>query len=130
MKEPINENLSELLSQAISEYAILGGKPLVKKVAKHLATTSHCEVLNISNNISFQDICNILYSWGKILKIQDNIVLALVGSGMCNMNPTVIAVQFDNTHINSVAIAKEGLIKQKSALKALQTLKELLHIYS
>jgi len=56
---------------------------------------------------------------------------ALVGSGFGNMNPTIICIEFipsddKNTTLYLSATAKEGLIKQKSAEKAVKNLKILL----
>lgn len=56
---------------------------------------------------------------------------AVIGSGFGQMNPTIICLEFipDNatsTTIYISASAKEGLIKQKSAQKAVLCLKELL----
>ena len=56
---------------------------------------------------------------------------ALVGSGFWNMNPTIVCLEVvpadnGNTDVHIAAMAKEGLINQNSAEKAVKTLRELL----
>ena len=58
-------------------------------------------------------------------------VAALVGSGFFAMNPTIICLEFAPTETTATtvhlsALAKEGLINQKSAEKAVNQLKGLL----
>ena len=58
---------------------------------------------------------------------------ALVGSGFCRMNPTVVCLEFatlddGTTVVHMAAQAKEGLINQKSAQKAVKNIRELLQV--
>ena len=58
---------------------------------------------------------------------------ALVGSGFGGMNPTVVCLEFipiddGNTNVHIAAKAKEGLINQKSAEKAVKNIRKLLHM--
>lgn len=59
------------------------------------------------------------------------IVSACVGSGCWNLNPAVLCVEFlvqsdNSTLLNITGYAKEGLIKQKTAIKAIEGLKHSL----
>ena len=56
---------------------------------------------------------------------------ALVGSGFGKLNPTVVCLEFaamndGTTTVHMAAQAKEGLINQKSAQKAVKNIRELL----
>lgn len=43
----------------------------------------------------------------------------MIGSGFWNLNPTIIVLQIINDEVHISAAAKEGLIKQHSAKKAI-----------
>lgn len=61
------------------------------------------------------------------------VVLACCGSGYANMNPAIVCVEFvqidnEQTDLYISAYAKEGLIKQKTAIKAIKKLKSIINI--
>ena len=51
---------------------------------------------------------------------EDNHTIYVVGSGGWNMNPAVVELYFHDTHVEITAWAKEGLIKQHTAEKAIR----------
>ena len=58
-------------------------------------------------------------------------ISAIVGSGNMNLNPTIVHVQVvesspSTTNVSLRALAKEGLIKQHSAARAVERIRELL----
>lgn len=61
---------------------------------------------------------------------EDAYIVAKIGSGFMNLNPTVICVDFNNLEnenkICIAAYAKEGLIKQNSSQKAFDMVKQQL----
>jgi len=72
---------------------------------------------NITNEFSFEN--------------PDDKISAIVGSGNKNLNPTIVHIVFlksteDSTNISIRAIAKEGMVKQDSAVKAAQRIENLL----
>lgn len=80
-----------------------------------------------------QDVYEILAGMGEIIETSDEPlgIAAVVGSGFLNMNPTIVTATFEPeddaaTAIHLSAVAKEGLIKQKSAQKAVDRLIETL----
>ena len=50
---------------------------------------------------------------------------ALVGSGHLNMNPTVIRVKIEGHTISIRGVAKEGLVKQHSARRAVERFEQI-----
>jgi hypothetical protein len=57
-------------------------------------------------------------------------ISAIVGSGHMNLNPTIVHVQIDSSEGATVltirALAKEGLVKQESAQRAIERIETLL----
>ena len=115
------ENQDQLLAQALADFDILGKGKGIKAVAKRLPTISYQKTITISKE-------NILEYYEKILKKQGNILkydednqrlIAMVGSGFWNLNPTIIVLQIINGEVHISAAAKEGFIKLHSAKKAI-----------
>lgn len=52
---------------------------------------------------------------------EENYMICIVGSGVWSMNPAVVELSFGDTHMEITAWAKEGIIKQHTAEKAIQT---------
>jgi hypothetical protein len=74
-----------------------------------------------------------LSSSGKILDDFDNesntpALTSMQKSGFMNLNPVLVSIHFtpteSGTELHIQAYAKEGLIKQNSAMKCIATLKE------
>lgn len=62
---------------------------------------------------------------------QAGTISAIVGSGQMNLNPTVVHVSLnelskDSCRVSIRGLAKEGLIKQQSAIKAVERIQQLL----
>ena len=71
-----------------------------------------------------------LYScaWEKMQEVvaaqvhnEENYRICIVGSGVWSMNPAVVELSFGDTYMEITAWAKEGIIKQHTAEKAIQT---------
>lgn len=58
---------------------------------------------------------------GAQVHTEENYILLVVGSGVWSMNPAVVELLFCDTQVEIIAWAKEGLIKQHTAEKAIQT---------
>ncbi len=57
---------------------------------------------------------------------EENRLLLVGGSGYLHMNPAVVELLFSDTEVTMTAWAKEGLISQKTAKKALSACAEIL----
>ena len=110
-----------------------GAEWLSKKLA-----TSECSdtvICGAGLNNAVANARVILTNLGKMIdtKIESDVpfLAAVIGSGFLNTNPAVVCLEFvsvDDTTTQVVisATAKEGLIKQKTAEKAVARLKKLL----
>ena len=100
--------------------------------------TKSCQVA-VKSSFSRSDCIILLreafHSWGHVvrddLESLEPVILALVGSGVCNMNPTVLEASLghsDNgeTEVLLTAHAKEGLIRQRTAEKAIARYRPIL----
>jgi len=61
-----------------------------------------------------------LQSRGKLLEETEQRLLVMTGSGMKHMNPTVVELMLTDGTLQITAWAKEGMIPQRSAEKAVQ----------
>ena len=66
-------------------------------------------------------------AWEKMQEVaaaqvynEENYMICIVGSGVWNMNPALVELHFHDTHMEITAWAKEGIIKQHTAEKAIQ----------
>lgn len=81
-------------------------------------------------------VSEILSSVGRLTdefasETPEDCLSAIVGSGQMNLNPTIVHVHVvessgDTTLLSMRALAKEGLVKQQSAQRALERIKILL----
>ena len=73
-------------------------------------------------NISFSDVRDCLIGNGRILEedFEKQIYVIAIEAGIANMNTAIIAIQrIDSNKLSILGYAKEGLIKQHTAEKAI-----------
>ncbi len=108
-----------------------GGRLGAEWAAKRLKSERYDRsiVYTVDIDTACQDVYEILSGMGEIIETSDEPLglAAVVGSGFLNMNPTIVTATFEPeddeaTAIHLSAVAKEGLIKQKSARKAVDRL--------
>ncbi len=115
----------------------VAGRLGAKHGARFLKSMSYNSKLEYPQNIqsSMEKIASILVNTGKLINTSELLatphLTAVVGSGALNMNPTIVCVEFipiqpNSTSINIFGTAKEGLIKQRSAEKAVKRIVGLL----
>ena len=121
------EKINNLLHNIISNYAeILGVKSsLITKVLSKLPTENNYIKID---NVNFPHICQTLDNIGNLIQLDEEsqICAAIVQSGFANMNPAVVVAMIDNNTLYLASYAKEGLIKQHTAEKALKMIGEIL----
>ncbi len=118
-----------------------GGKSGATRAAKKLKTFDFKDKIEYNYPItdaisnSYNIVAN-LPNLIEIIEVDANTDIpylsAVVGSGFGQMNPTIICLEYvsgnaASTTISISASAKEGLIKQKSAQKAVLCIKEMLN---
>lgn len=98
-----------------------------KKVAKRLKKEFY-SVEFTNENITLKKAHDKIVKIGKIVEENDEegFYLITVGSGFLNMNPAIVIVKLTDKKIKIVGYAKEGLIKQNTAKKAVDRIAKLL----
>ncbi len=123
-----NYDLENLLIESICRHQILGNGVSIAAVAKKLPTMSFYGSVGFACENSFAICKSALQSYGTIVDsdISNQILVGIVGSGIANMNPSVIVIKCEDGIIHIAGAAKEGLIKQRTAEKAVKHFIEIL----
>ena len=120
------EQMDQLLVKAVKKYE-LGVTP---KILEKVPQKSEFEELEIED-ISFLIVRDNLIALGKILDENENkkMFTACINSGVANSNPCILVVLTAKNRVYIGAFAREGLINQHSAHKAIQKLSTELKKY-
>lgn len=124
--EDINTILVNELGKLGADASMVGGSLGAGFVAKQLPAESYQEIIEPS--LTNVEIINLLRQYfdnqdPQSLEIKGSNALVfkkLTGSGFMNMNPTLLIAIAQETTVYAVAYAKEGMIKQHSAQKAVK----------
>lgn len=103
-------------------YAPAFGRGITKKVAQKLASSSIERVIqNIGGDV-YTLAKAALCKCGTILEENgaDKIISGIISAGFANMNPTFVVLWIECDTIHIKASAKEGLIKQHTAERAVK----------
>lgn len=115
------ESMNKILGEALSQYGNYLG---VKKVTSKLPTVAfHQTVQGISlaeMEARIGKIAGLLYK-----DETDGKIIAIVRAGVANMNPAIVVIMADGEAVHLAAYAKEGLIKQHTAEKAVRRILEV-----
>ena len=114
------KEINDVLLEAVSKFGKLIGLSSVKLTAKQLKTCSARKDFNSKAKDPFFDAKNALISSGKVLEDEKE-KTGIVYAGAANLNPAVVSVKVEGSRVYIQAYAKEGLIKQKTAEKAVET---------
>jgi len=110
----------------------------VRAAARTLPTEEYETTLELKANTEAATalVTRTLQSIGKLSNDfsssnQASTISAIVGSGQMNLNPTIVHVTLnelseDSCRVSIRGLAKEGLIKQQSAIKAVERTQQLL----
>lgn len=121
-----NEQINEILADMISAYMAPGlSRKAVLKAARKLAASEVSDSAEITGGNAFEAVRDALSKCGKVLGSSgESMVCGVILSGAASMNPCYVTVRLDGVHAEIKAYAKEGLIKQHTAEKAVKLLKE------
>ena len=115
------EKMNELLAKAIGKYSLMVGYKATKRTIDKLPTYSEWKTIESKESDAFLNARNAVMETGKVL-LEDRdqgTVEGVIYAGAGNMNPSIVVVSiFENT-ITISAFAKEGLINQHTAKKAI-----------
>lgn len=127
----MNQNImDELLAVIISRYGGAIGAPAAGKAAMKLNSASVDEQIVLNGN-AYEQIKNALERSGSVLELQEDekTAAAVIMAGAAGMNPAIVVIRAEGNTVWIKATAKEGLIKQHTAEKAIKKLKEALSDY-
>lgn len=134
----MNKNEDEVLVRELGKLVGFFAGFGVRAAARTLPTEEYETTLELRANLDTAKALATrkLQSIGKLTEEfsstnKPDTVSAIVGSGQMNLNPTIVHVHMnevskDSCRISIRGLAKEGLIKQKSALKAVERIQQLL----
>ena len=120
----------QLLEEAFSaEIGILGDTFSTHRNSRKGALRSYGKT-KVTSERSYGKTYKNLYptAWGLLTRQircasvleEENHLIIVAGSGAMQMNPAVVELRFSGTGVEMTAWAKEGLIKQHTAQKAIQ----------
>lgn len=118
----MEEKINELLAAVISGYGPQFGRKFVKKLAKELEISTVEAQLESGSGDSYALLKKAFADCGTILKElpSEGIIGGVILSGVAKMNPAFLALQLKEGQVYLKAWAKEGLIKQHTAERAIE----------
>lgn len=111
------ESLNQLLIEIIGSWGV-GAKIAAKK----LKTMSVTREMAMPEAVSFERIIQQLETCGELVTANEETGTAgvVMMSGAAEMNPAVLALKMEGSKVMVKVYAKEGLIKQHTAEKAMK----------
>lgn len=109
-------------------------KLLVDKISEYIYVKENGIVERQINvlNMSFVNLRDSIIGIGKILEedFEMNTYVVNVPAGVANMNCAVVAIQLSDNYVSMLGYAKEGLISQHTAEKAINKVIERISKYT
>lgn len=117
-----DREIDELLADIISSYALPTGRKAARKTALKLPTFHVESNLENINGDAYMLANTALGNCGKILEEDRNnkMISGVIYSGTAKMNPAFVELQVRGKTVHIRARAKEGLIKQHTAQRAIE----------
>lgn len=125
-REEIEEDLANALGATV--YYRRGSiRVSVPKVVKKLKTEMEYDTFRVVG-LNYGILRDALTRIGQIIedRPERDEIIARVGAGFADMNFAVMVVSFTGEYISVASYAKEGLVKQRTAKKAIDNLKRSL----
>lgn len=113
--------INEVLCSAVAEYASIYGNLTQKAVHKITSKLTTESVKAVFDKITYYQAVEAVNKVGRILNKDDEKqeCVAVVNSGIWNMNIAFVALKSECDKTYVAAFAKEGIIKQHTAQKAI-----------
>lgn len=118
------KQMDKLLAKKISEYELFLDMSASKLSAKSLAKQSVYKQITIARDDAYRALWASAIECGQILldDKESGSLDTLVKGGLGNMNPALLVVHVSGKKADIIAFAKEGLVKQHTAEKAIDRL--------
>ena len=126
------KEINELLSKIISMYAPAFGRGITEKAAQKLAASSVEREIQSTSGDAYTQAQAALCKCGTILEENsaDKIISGIIFAGVANMNPAFVVLWIEGGTIHIKASAKEGLIKQHTAERAVEVFESALDTHN
>lgn len=126
-KDQMNDLLADIISMYAAPHGRMAAKATKKTVLKLVTSSVEDTIENIPQS-SYETAKYALFKCGTILEDDpvENTFSGIIMAGSLNMNPAFVVVWADGICIHIKASAKEGLIKQHTAEKAIAIFKSAL----
>lgn len=113
--------LNKELMRALRQYGADYGFVITNKSIEKLIETEVFDEIP-SNGCDSKLLAEALIKSGKVLEQSDDekSYIAVVKAGVANMNHAFLALKLDKESISVVAVAKEGIIKQRTSKRAIE----------
>ena len=114
------------LEKAVKKYELGIDEKTIRSVK------SQCVYEEISvKGLNFKKIRDVLILTGTILEEdeQNRIYVGIVKGGLFNSNPSIVVLNQQEDMVVIGAFAREGIIKQKTAIKAIERIKSAFRTY-
>ena len=118
-----DQEINELLIEAVKKHGPkIGIAPVAKFTVKILKTCTAEDTFIATETDPFLQARNGMMECGKVLTEDhdESRVEGVVFSGAANLNPAIVIMCINDTEIRIKAYAKEGLINQHTARKAIE----------
>jgi hypothetical protein len=114
------EELSEELTRALRQYGVDYGFVITDKSLSKMMKTKVFETVGCGG-VDGKRLCEALMKSGKILEQSDDgkRYIAVVGAGVANRNVAFVVLALNKESLSAAAVAREGIIKQGTARKAI-----------
>lgn len=125
-----NEQINEMLADMISAYTTPGlGRKAALRTARKLAVSVFEDSTEVTGENAFKTMQKAIEKCGSVLGSgEESMIGGVIFSGAASMNPCYIIVRIDGNRADIKAYAKEGLIRQHTAEKAVNALKSELRL--
>lgn len=120
------EEVENLLAEILAIYAPSNAKKSVRWVTRKLPTTSIEEHIPLGS-LPYAAVKAAFTRCGMLLKEKPNALAGVILAGSMDMNPAFVAAWTEDQTLHIIAQAKEGLIKQHTAERAIEKFKTALH---
>lgn len=109
-------------------------KPLIGKMSEYIPIKEKSLIerqINVQN-MSFVNLRDSIIGVGKILEedLEISTYVVNISAGAANMNSAVVAIQLNDNCVSMLGYAKEGLINQHTAEKAIDKVVERISKYT
>jgi len=122
------DEMDRLLLDAVVDYGGRIGEGATVSSKEKLKKQTVYQSISLADEDGFTRVRDAAIECGNVLREdkKSGVIEAEIGAGAANMNPAIVVAQVSGNEIDIAAYAREGLIKQHAAKKAVEKLTQAL----